>query len=413
MKNNGYHYSFILFSCFLLLFTWQLVLLYKVKFVLQDEYAGPSSPSYESPSHPSSSNSTVTPPEPDTHQSSLGQSTPLSNPHTNPSSSPHPSSSSPSESSKKPPTQRGKSISQTKPAPLNILPATGLEQSGVTDFQRLEAEMMALSVNFPGQTNQLKSQQFPFAQFPFLPRVDPQPVLQPAGITAPFYTSASNLPNLGATPFYPPPNPNPSAFFNPQYGVTGYPLNPNFIPPVITGFGPQSPVASSGPEFVQPYKYYGHVGGLSVQPPMPDPSYMQFFQQQPTLNLYASASPYNAVTTRPPDNAIVTVATEAFDPHKVHQPGPFSPGVRPISVSPLNVRKGPNPNFSGYQMGSQLHYQSASPRRNENLRTQQPHLRNVMKHDETKHCSFLEELKTNRNRRLELSDITGRIVEFR
>jgi len=371
----------------------------------QDEYAGPPSPLYESPSHPSSSNSTVTPLEPDTHQS-----------HTNPSSTHLASSSLSESSSKKPPGQRGKSISDTKPTLLNLLPAAGLQSSevGITDLQRIEAEMMALSVNFPGQTNQLKSQQYPFAQLPFVPRVDPQPVLQQAGMTTPFYTSASNLANLGAASFYPP-NPNPSAFFNPQYGFTGYPLNPNFISPVITGFGPQSPVASSGAEFVQPYKYYGHMGGLPVQsPPVPDPSYMQFYPVQQAMNVYPSASPYNTVPTRPqpPSNTVVTVATESFDPHKVHQPGPFSPGVRSVGMSPLSVRKGPNTNFSGYQMGSQMHYQSASPRRNENLRMHQTDFQNVTKHDETKQCSFLEELKTNRNRRLELSDITGRIVEF-
>jgi hypothetical protein len=382
---------------------------------LQDEYAGPSSPLYESPSHPSSSNSTVTPPEPDTHQPSVGQLTPPSDPHTNPSSSPHPHSFGSSESIKKPPIQRGKSISDKKPTPLNVLPGMELEQSGVgiNGLQRLEAEMMALSVNFPSQTNQLKSQQFPLGQLPFLQRVDQQPVLQPDEMTTPFYASASNLPNLGVAPFYPPPNPNPSRFFNPQYGLTGYPLNPNFIPPVITGFGPQSPVASTGPEFVHPYKFYGHVGGLPVQPPMPDPTFMQFFPQQPTMSLYASASPYNVVATRPLANAVVTLAAEAFDTHKVHQPGPFSPGVRSVGLSPLSVRKSPNPNFPGYQMGSQLHYQSSSPRRNGNLRMPQTDFRNVMKHDETKHCSFLEELKTNRNRRLELSDIAGRIVQFR
>jgi hypothetical protein len=387
-----------------------------VKFILQDEYAGPSSPLYESPSHQSSSNSTVMPPEPYKHQPLVGQLTPPPDPHTNPSSSPHLHSSGSSESTKKLPTQRGKSISDKKPTPLNVLPGTGLEQSGVgiiNDIQRLEAEMTALSVNFPGQTNQLKPQQFPLGQLPFFPRVDQQPVLQPAGMTASFYASASNLPNLGAAPFYPPPNPNPSPFFNPQYGLTGYPLNPNFVPPVITGFGPQSPAASTGPEFVHPYKYYGHVGGLPVQPPMPDPSFMQFFPQQPTMSLYASASPYNVVATRPPSNAVVNVATEAFDPHRVQQPGPFSPGVRSVGLSPLSVRKSTNPNIPGYQMGSQLHFQSASPRRNENVRMPQTDFRNVTKHDDTKHCSFLDELKNNRNRRLELSDIAGRIVEFR
>ncbi|KAJ3704589.1 hypothetical protein LUZ61_008294 [Rhynchospora tenuis] len=382
----------------------------------QDEYAGPPSPVHEYPSHPSISSSIVRTPEPDPSQSSVGQSTPLSDLHTNTSSSSNPSSSSPLGSSEKTPTWRGKSISDTRPTPVNVLPATGLEPSGVviTDLQRLEAEMTALSVNFHGQASQLKSQQFPLPQLPFLPRVDPQPVLQPAGITNPFYTPASNLPNLGAAPFYPPPNPNPTPFFNPQYGISGYPLNPNFIPPVLTGFGPQSPVASTGPEFVQPYKYYSHLSGLPVQPPMPDPSYMQFFPQQPALNLYANTSPYNTVATRPPNNVVVSVPTDAFDLHKVHQPAPFSPGMRPISVSPLSVRKGPNPNpnYSGYQMGPQLHYQSASPRRNENLRVQPSDFRNMTKHDDGKQCSFLEELKTNRNRRLELPDIAGRIVEF-
>nr|CAD1825426.1 unnamed protein product [Ananas comosus var. bracteatus] len=288
--------------------------------------------------------------------------------------------------------------------------------------------------------------------------VDIQPVMQSTGITAPLYTTSAY-----GNPFYP--NLQPLGFYPPQYQIGGYALNAPFVPQVIPGYPPQSSVPmlldnplspnitgrtsgfpvnsgnlTAGAELMQPYKFYGQFG-IPTQPPIADPMYFQ----QPSFSAYPGAS------TMVPRASMMGNINDNFDPQKIPpSSATYSPDQRPHfprsgSTNIPSGRKGgafvPNhPGTTAY-MGVLTQYPSASlsspvypgspmpgtsypGRRTDTMRLQPNSSRNVPspsgwqgqrgreKLDDQKPCSFLDELKSNRTRRFELSDIAGRIVEF-
>ncbi|BAF24176.1 Os08g0519800 [Oryza sativa Japonica Group] len=290
-----------------------------------------------------------------------------------------------------------------------------------------------------------------------LPTGDMQQFLPPPGMTTPFYA-----PNSFGSPYYQ--NLHPASVLPTPFGTAGYALSGSALPPVMTSYAPQVSVAtpvdspitpsfsgrpsgfpspgnlSAGAEFVQPYKMYGQQLGVTMQPSVPDPNFFQFFQH-PSLLSYAGINQYN---TMGPRVSVVGNPADSFDPQKVLSQPAYPSDQRlqlprtGIYNSPAARRGGAAPNYQGMTpyVGAPMTYPTSpvfqgqtftgvfSPgRRNDSVRFQTPS-RNMTaysgvqgqrereKFDDPKACSFLEELKSNRARRVELSDIAGHIVEY-
>uniref|UniRef100_A0A0E0LWY4 PUM-HD domain-containing protein n=1 Tax=Oryza punctata TaxID=4537 RepID=A0A0E0LWY4_ORYPU len=291
-----------------------------------------------------------------------------------------------------------------------------------------------------------------------LPTGDMQQFLPPPGMTTPFYA-----PNSFGSPYYQ--NLHPASVLPTPFGTAGYAFSGSALPPVMTSYAPQVSAAtpvdnpitpsfsgrpsgfpspgnlSAGAEFVQPYKMYGQQLGVTMQPSVPDPNLFQFFQH-PSLLSYAGINQYN---TMGPRVSVVGNPADSFDPQKV-LPQPTYPSDQRLQLprtgiynSPAAKRGGTTPNYQGMApyVGAPMTYPTSpvfqgqpftgvfSPgRRNDSVRFQTPPSRNMTtysgiqgqrereKFDDPKACSFLEELKSNRARRVELSDIAGRIVEY-
>ncbi|XP_068641499.1 pumilio homolog 5 isoform X2 [Aristolochia californica] len=280
-----------------------------------------------------------------------------------------------------------------------------------------------------------------------------QPVLHTSGISPPLYATATAY--MAGSPFYP--NLQPSSVFAPHYGIGGYALNAALLPPLITGYPhgaiPMAFDNSVGPSFnarsvgmstgggVAPgvdmqhlYKFYGQLG-LALQPTFTDPLYMNYFHH-PSDDPYSVSGQYDALTPR---GGIVGTQDAFFSQkasasaytaeQKSHHPRSGALSIQ----SPQKVGlTSPNSYGSPPGMGVLMQYPtSGSPvvganvagRKTENFRFPVTSSRNmgaygwqghkeVEKLDDQKSYSFLEELKSSKARRFELSDIAGRIVEF-
>ncbi|CAM0911966.1 unnamed protein product [Alopecurus aequalis] len=283
-----------------------------------------------------------------------------------------------------------------------------------------------------------------------------QQLLPQPGMTTPFYE-----PNSFGSPYYQ--NLHPASVLPTPYGTAGYALGGPGLPPFMTSYSPQSSVATpldsivnpsfsgrpsgfpsagnltAGSEFVQPYKMYGQLG-YAMQPPIPDPNFFPFFQH-PSFPQYASGNHYSTLAPR---GSVFGNVADNFDPQKVFPQAQYLSDQRlelpktGISNSPTALRGGTVPNYHGISpyVGVPLTYPtspvfqgqpfpgiSPSGRRNDSARFQSASRdmtaisgiqgqRERGKFDNPKTCTFLEELKSNRARRVELSDITGCIVEF-
>ncbi|KAM3189755.1 hypothetical protein ACQJBY_068176 [Aegilops geniculata] len=288
-----------------------------------------------------------------------------------------------------------------------------------------------------------------------LPTGDMQQLLPQLGMPTPFYT-----PNSFGSPYYQDLHPA-SVLANP-YVTSGYALGGSGFPPVMTSYSPQSSAATpldspmtpsfsgkpsgfpsagnltAGTEFVQPYKMYGQLG-VPMQPPIPDPNFFQFFQH-PSFPQYASGNQYNTLAPR---GSVFGNVADNFDPRKLFPQAQYPSDQRlqlpktGIFNSPTTLRGGTVPNYHGIPpyVGAPLTYPTSpvfqgqpfsgiSPSgRNDSARFQSASRsmtavsgfqgqREREKFDNPKACTFLEELKSNRACRVELSDITGRIVDF-
>ncbi|KAF7100972.1 hypothetical protein CFC21_102395 [Triticum aestivum] len=288
-----------------------------------------------------------------------------------------------------------------------------------------------------------------------LPTGDMQQLLPQLGMPTPFYT-----PNSFGSPYYQ--NLHPASVLANPYVTSGYALGGSSFPPVMTSYSPQSSAATPldspmtpsfsgrpsgfpsagnltvGTEFVQPYKMYGQLG-VPMQPPIPDPNFFQFFQH-PSFPQYASGNQYNTLAPR---GSVFGNVADNFDPRKLFPQAQYPSDQRlqlpktGIFSSPTTLRGGTVPNYHGIPpyVGAPLTYPTSpvfqgqpfsgiSPfGRNDSARFQSASRsmtavsgfqgqREREKFDNPKACTFLEELKSNRARRVELSDITGCIVDF-
>ncbi|KAG2585059.1 hypothetical protein PVAP13_6KG357100 [Panicum virgatum] len=286
-----------------------------------------------------------------------------------------------------------------------------------------------------------------------LPAGDMQQFLPQLGMTSPFFT-----PNSFGSPYYQ--NLHPANAFPTSIGTGGYPVTGSVLPPFMASYAPQGSLATpldspmtpsfsgrpsgfpstgnpiGGTDFMQSYKMYGQLG-VGMQPSIPDPNFIHFFQH-PSLLQYTGGNQYN---TMGPRFTVAGNPAESFDPQKM-MPQTAYPSDQTLQLprgfpnSPTS-RRGVVPNYQAMSPYIPMSYPTspvfqgqtlpgALPpgRRNDSVGFQSP-TRNItansgtqgqpqrQKFDEPKACSFLEELKSNRARRVELSDITGRIVEYR
>lgn len=302
-------------------------------------------------------------------------------------------------------------------------------------------------------------------QFPLNPSKfssDVQPLLQSSGFTPPLYATAAAY-MTSANPFYT--NFQASSMYSPQY-VGGYTFNPTPFPPYVTAypphgavpvvvdgatgssFTPQSPGVSAGgsishgAEMVHANKFLGQFG-FPLQPPFGDPVYMQY-HQQPFVEGYGLSGHYDQLASR----ASSTAQISPFDSQKRSSSGAYLDDKKlqhQRSGANMDPRRGgltipnyfgppqnmgfvmqypssplPSPVLSGYPEGgtghpgrrNEMKFSSASGRNGGMLSGWQGQRAFDSTHD-PKIDNFLEELKSGKGRRFELSDIIGHIVEFR
>lgn len=289
-----------------------------------------------------------------------------------------------------------------------------------------------------------------------------QPVLQSSGFTPPLYATAAAY-MTSANPFYP--NLQPPGLFSPQYSFGGFALNTAVLPPFVAGYPPhgaiplafdntvgpsfnaQTSAVSTGESITQAVdmqhlnKFYGQLG-YAPQPSFADPLYMQYFQQ-PFGDVYSVSGQFDPLVSR---GGVIGSQVSAFETHRESDVASCSVDKklqhqRSGGLTNLNHRRGgiASPNYHGSptNMGMLMQFPTsplASPvlPRSPAGVTCLPGGRNEIRYppgsgknvgifsgwqgqrgyDDPKTHSFLEELKSGKGRRFELSDIAGHIVEF-
>ncbi|KAG0483238.1 hypothetical protein HPP92_011322 [Vanilla planifolia] len=286
-----------------------------------------------------------------------------------------------------------------------------------------------------------------------VPSIEVLPVLQPTEFVPSVYTAAAAF----GAPYYT--NFQPSNLFQPQIGIGGFSVNNSHVPPVLSGYSYNTiPMAfenfsspnyngrtsgGSSPGSVSP-AYYGHLG-VATQSSFTEPIYMSYFQH-PYAHAYASAGQFDPMAA----SGSVFSGSPGFALQKGAQSIVYSSGQNSHILqngveSPPNFKRfgtsspdfyGSTPNVALFMhyptspLGSPVYpaspatYMGTSGRRNESNRSpgtsgrgggtyagwHGPRLRDKV--DDSKSHSFLEELRTSKSRRYELSDIAGRILEF-
>ncbi|KAK8506784.1 hypothetical protein V6N13_065907 [Hibiscus sabdariffa] len=289
--------------------------------------------------------------------------------------------------------------------------------------------------------------------------VGSQPLLHSSELTPPMYATAAPYMTSG-NPLYA--NFPPSGLYATQYNISGYPMNPAFLPPFMGGYPSHAAVSlpfdstASGSSFNnQTYgassgenspntsdmqhlgHFYGH-HGLMLPPSLVDPLHMQYLQHS-FSNIYGASVQHGHL-------ASTGVTGGQVDPFVQKESSGAAYIGDPKLEPPINGRLGiPSPGkvgtfgggyYGGHQsMGVIAQYPTsplASPlmpsspvggmtplgHRNETRFPQKavPYSgwqgQRVNSFEDSKRHSFLEELKSSNARKFELSDISGRIVEF-
>ncbi|CAL0301512.1 unnamed protein product [Lupinus luteus] len=360
--------------------------------------------------------------------------------------------------------------SQLKALSISNLPnskSPSNEEKWKTNYQNnLMQHQIYQQQNNPYEVHNASSQSVNYAyigreQFPHNSSKfsDVQPVLQSSGFTPPLYATAAYM--TSANPYYM--NFQASGIYTPQY-VGGYTLNPTAIPPYITAYPPQSAVPlvdgatsssytplppgvssggsiSHGAEMVHANKFPGQFG-FPLQSSFGDPFYMQY-HQQPFVEGYGISGHFDPLAPRPSGGSQIS----PFDSQEMASTGAYLDDKilhDQRTIANMNVRKRgftipsyygnspsmglvmqypssplPSPVLSGYPEGSSglpegrsdMKLSPASSRNTGVLSGWQAQRYFDSTHD-PKIVNFLEELKSGKGRRFELSDIIGHIVEF-
>ncbi|XP_050372305.1 pumilio homolog 6, chloroplastic [Argentina anserina] len=261
---------------------------------------------------------------------------------------------------------------------------------------------------------------------------DAQPVLQTSGFAHPLYANFAAY-TSGTHPYYS--NFQAQSFVSPQY-VSGYALStPGYspygggyhpagtVPVVVEGtvgscFNARTSVGSISPgaDLQHMSKSYGQLG-FPTQTSFTDPMYMQYYQQ-PFVESYGVPGQYASLASRGgPDLNKTSNHGASLDNLKIQHQTNGGPGNLNSQRGQVSVSYYGNAPSAGVLMqhhnsplnSPALSASSIGSGRNPGL--YHGHLGSGSLHD-TKIYNFLEELKSGKGRRFELSDITGHIVEF-
>lgn len=290
-----------------------------------------------------------------------------------------------------------------------------------------------------------------------------QTVLQSSGFTPPLYATAAAY-MTSANPFYP--NLQPPGLFSPQYSFGGLAPNTAVLPPFVAGYPPHGAIplafdGAVGPNFNAQTssvsnresitqavdmqhlnKFYGQLG-YALQPSFADPLYMQYFQQ-PFGDVYSVSGQFDQPVSR---GGVIGSQVSAFSSQRESDVASCSgdkklQNQRNGGATNLNPRReriaSPNYHGSPMNMGMLLHFPTSPltspvlprspagvtclPGGKNEIRFSPGSGKNIgifsgwqgqRGYDDQKTHSFLEELKSGKGRKFELSDITSHIVEFR
>lgn len=287
-----------------------------------------------------------------------------------------------------------------------------------------------------------------------------QSLMPSPGLTGPLYATPSPFMTSG-NPLYP--NFQPSGLLSPQYSLGGYALSPTSVLPYIDGYSSQGdlplPFEAAGradlnghatcvlsegvPQACDPQnrnKIYGQYG-LSLQPSYSNPFNMQYYPHS-FGDAYPAAIQQNQLASRTPTEAQVTSLVSQQDsavPAYLNYLKSQSPLHGSLTIpSSKSMGISGNSQFGDSSMGVTTQFRAlslgspilpSSPRggayplsgqnkkimpnfssRDAGFSSGQRGNRNF---DDPKKQSFLEELKSISSGKFELSDIAGRIVEFR
>nr|GEW37093.1 pumilio homolog 5-like [Tanacetum cinerariifolium] len=212
-----------------------------------------------------------------------------------------------------------------------------------------------------------------------------QRVLQSSGFTPPVYAPGSPYMMPGNHVYQ---NMIPSGYFPQQYGAGGYAFNPPSISPYVSGYVPTGPVhvpfdfnaisqGQSQTSLQHLNKFYGHPG-VPMQPPYTESLHAsthgdEQIHKQQSFGIMGHNNLNSRYFGSPANLGILQFPTTSY----------ASP---PVPGSPIGGVRFP---------GGRSYAHSGS-----------------QGFKDPKTYSFLEELKSGKGRRLELSDIFGHIVEF-
>ncbi|KAJ9141336.1 hypothetical protein P3X46_031878 [Hevea brasiliensis] len=290
-----------------------------------------------------------------------------------------------------------------------------------------------------------------------------QPVLQSSGFTPPLYASAAAY-MTSPNPFYS--NLQPPGLYSPQYGVGGYALSSAAVPPFVAGYpphgaipmvfdGPASPnfgarmpgtstggSIAHGTDMQHWNKFYGQLG-YPTQTPFTDPAHSRYYQQVygPAYNISGQFDPlasgigFIGSQNSAPDTKKGSEVTAGSDEKKLHHQisgvndlyqgrgGIISHYIESPSNMGILMQYPSSPLASPVLPASPVGGTGSSGVRNE-LRfppgtgryaaaySGWQGQRGSESFNDTKIYNFIEELKSGKGRRFELSDIAGNIVEF-
>ncbi|CAN4085053.1 unnamed protein product [Withania somnifera] len=275
---------------------------------------------------------------------------------------------------------------------------------------------------------------------------------QGSGLTPPLYATAAAYMASG-NPYYS--NLSPSGGYAPQYNIGGYALGSPSLSPFLSGYpsmhinagsgrsisgqsvGPRENIPQVG-DLHHLTKFYGH-HGLMVHPSFPDPFHLQYFHHpRPIDDSHTSPGQYMRFSSpgllgleidayaSQKEPSLPYIAEQSFlrppigslnlpSPGKMIIPGnnyfgsPSGVGfAQQFSASPLG-----RPVLPGSPVGRRNEIKSTpGSGRNNGLYSGWPAQRGSGSLNDSKRHSFLEELKQSNARRIDLSDIAGRVVEF-
>ncbi|CAK7323765.1 unnamed protein product [Dovyalis caffra] len=300
---------------------------------------------------------------------------------------------------------------------------------------QLEVPVNQVQVISQGSNLSHSSMENPSHGYPKFSSIEVQPSLH-----SPVYAPQAAYMTAG-TPFY-----QPSSVYPSQYSMGGYTVGSAFISPYMPGYPSQSTIPMSfggvpGPSndgrsadaSAVPHigslqhlaKFYGQQG-LMLQPSFVDPLHVQLYQH-PFGDAYSATPHHNRLAssgaTGPQIDSFIPQKDLAIAAYMADQkllpstngslsiPGPGKmtiPGASPLTspVLPSSPVGGVN------HLGRRNDRFPQGSSRNAGLYFGGQEQRAISSADDPKRHYFLEELKSNNSQKFELSDVTGRIVEF-